>query len=273
MTSGELPTMPLVATKILGLLSSSDYRTQDLSRLIKTDVGITTKILKIANSAFYGCSREITTVDRAVVLLGSRTMKSLVIAASTKGVYKNSGLIEHLMWEHGVGVAIGCHMIANKLKIPMKDEALVSGLLHDIGKTILLQKYPEKFNEIYQDMYNNKREFEDLEVQIFGFSHSELGALLVKNWKLSEAVELSIKYQNNPTELSAINTDYIKLCACIHFANEICMFKGIGEREPRSDINLNENLGSKILNLKEEEVQEITEHIFEKYQIEKDLFN
>lgn len=271
--SGELPTMPVVATKILGLLSSVDYKTKDLSRLIKTDVGITTKILKIANSAFYGCSREITTVDRAVVLLGARTMKSLVIAASTKGVYKNSGLIEHLMWEHGVGVAIGSHMIANELLIPMREDALVSGLLHDIGKVILLQRFTEKFQEMYQEIYNNNMEFEDLEIPTFGFSHSELGGLLVRNWKLSEAVEHAIRYQNNPMELKTINSEHIALCATVNVANDICLYKGIGERKPKESLVLADTLGAKILELDQEKLDELAEKIYEKFQVEKTLFS
>ena len=92
MGSDELPTMPVVATKILALISTPDFTAKELSRLIRTDVGITTKILKIANSAFYDCSREITTIDRAIIMLGANTLKSLVIASSTKGVYKNSGI-------------------------------------------------------------------------------------------------------------------------------------------------------------------------------------
>ena len=271
--SGELPTMPVVATKILSLLSSSDYKTKDLSRLIKTDVGITTKILKIANSAFYGCSREITTVDRAVVLLGARTMKSLVIAASTKGVYKNSGLMEHLMWEHGVGVAIGAHMIASDLTLPLREDALVSGLLHDIGKVILLQRFTEKFQEMYQEIYNNNMEFEDLEIATFGFSHTELGGLLVKNWKLSEAVEHAILHQNDPMGLKAINPEHIPLCAAIRLANDICLFKGIGEREPKESLVLSETPGAKILDVGEEKLEEFIEQIYEKFQVEKTLFN
>jgi putative nucleotidyltransferase with HDIG domain len=271
--SSELPTMPVVASKLLSLLSSPDYKTKELSRLIKTDVGITTKILKIANSAFYGCSREITSVDRAVVLLGARTMKSLVIAASTKGVYKNSGLMEHLMWEHGVGVAIGAHIIAIAKGIPAKEDALVSGLLHDIGKTILLQTYPEKFDAMYQEMYNDDLEFEDLEIKTFGFSHTELGALLVKTWKLSEAVELTIANQNDPFALQKYQPEYLPLCGAVRFANDVCLYKGIGVRQAHEDLELSQSPGAVILEMNEEECQEMADEIEDKYQIEKDLFN
>lgn len=271
--AGDLPTMPVVAMKVMTLLNNPDFSTKELARIISSDLGITAKILKIANSAFYGCSREIASVDRAVVLLGARTMKSLVVAASTKGVYKDSGLVEQKMWEHGVGVAIGAHILASELRVTLHEEALVCGLLHDIGKVILKHHFPEKFEQLYEAMYNQGSTFEDLEMQIFGFSHTEVATVVARHWKLSQSVECVLGFQREPQKIPQEQAPYRPLAACVNLANDIALYKGIGERQPRTDINPAACPGAAVLGLQPERVAALVEKITERYAEEKAFFD
>ena len=95
----------------------------------------------------------------------------------------------------------------------------------------------------------------------------------MKTWKLSEATEHVIQHQNNPKELDQINPEYTKLCAAVRLANDICLLKGIGVREPKEDLNIFLSPGVETLEIDETKVIEYSENILEKYQVEKDLFS
>ena len=96
---------------------------------------------------------------------------------------------------------------------------------------------------------------------------------MVKTWKLSEPVESALLYQNDPQALSKIEPEHLTLCASVRLANDICLLKGIGVREPKTDMDLLNSPGAKALELSAEKINEFSENISEKYQVEKNLFN
>src|SRR6185369_1878105 len=113
MTASDLPTIPVVATKVMQLIESEGVSAEELARVVSADPAVAARVLKISNSSFYGCQRQIQTLSHAIMMLGYNTLRSLVVAASVKQVYKPYGLTEKMLWEHSFGAGLAARLIAN----------------------------------------------------------------------------------------------------------------------------------------------------------------
>ena len=165
MTTRDLPAMPQVAAKVLELSSDPDTSAQRLQQVIADDQAMTARILKIANSAMYSCSRRVKTLTEAIVMLGFNSIRSLVVTSAARNLYNTNssrtGLKERLLWEHSIGAAFACRILAAEYAPNLTEEAFLAGLLHDIGKLVLNQKAPREFDEIVQVVYNQNRSFHE----------------------------------------------------------------------------------------------------------------
>jgi putative nucleotidyltransferase with HDIG domain len=231
MLTGDLPPMPYVARRVMDIVNNPSTNAHDLQEVISKDQGLTGQILKIANSALYACSRKIETLTDAIIMLGFNAIRSLSIMSATKNLYqfkrqgKVLGLKDKLLWEHSVGSAVAARMIAQKVSVGYVEQAFMGGLLHDIGKLVLLQKIPEVFDSIVEEVYNTGRHFNEVEQEVLGFTHAEVGALLIKKWKLPEDFEEAIRYHNEVT--TGLNVEN-QLVYLIDLANHMCHKLGIG---------------------------------------------
>ena len=228
MNTRDLPAMPNVASKVLELSSDPGTSAQQLQQVIADDQALTARILKIANSAMYASSRKIRTLTEAIVLLGFNSIRSLVVTSAARNLYDTKrsrmGLKERLLWEHSMGCAFACRLLAKKKAPALAEEAFLAGLLHDIGKLVLNIQVPEHFDEIVQIVYNENRSFHDTEVEMLGFSHAEVGALLTGKWKLSTALEEAIRNHHTVDVLDSDSPLLNYLC----LGNEMCKKYGIG---------------------------------------------
>ena len=228
MSTRDLPAMPEVASKVLELSSDPNTSAQQLQQVISDDQAMTARILKIANSAMYSCSRKIKTLTEAIVMLGFNSIRSLVVTSAARNLYNTrnsrSGLKERLLWEHSIGAGFTCRILAQKRSPALVEEAFLAGLMHDIGKLVLNLRTPERFDEIVQIVYNENQPFHETEQRSLGFSHAEVGALLINKWKLSPVLEDVIRNHHNPEALSPDN----QLLLYLDLANNICRKMGIG---------------------------------------------
>jgi len=228
MTTRDLPAMPQVAAKVLELSSDPDTSAQKLQQVIADDQAMTARILKIANSAMYSCSRRVKTLTEAIVMLGFNSIRSLVVTSAARNLYNThsscTGLKERLLWEHSIGAAFACRILAERCAPKFTEEAFLAGLLHDIGKLVLNQKAPREFDEIVQVVYNQNRSFYRTEREILGFDHAQVGALLIGKWKLASVLEDVIFSHHDP----AILQDENPLHAILDLGNNLCHKMGIG---------------------------------------------
>jgi len=271
MSTRDLPAMPQVASKVLELSSDPNTSASQLQQVISDDQAMTARILKIANSAMYSCSRKIKTLTEAIVMLGFNSIRSLVVTSAARNLYNTrksrSGLKERLLWEHSIGAGFACRLMAQKHAPALTEEAFLAGLMHDIGKLVLNIRIPEKFDEIVQVVYNENRSFHSTEQENFGFTHAEVGSLLVNKWKLSPVLEDVIKNHHNPESISPDNP----LLLYLDLANQICHKLGIGfSDEP--ELNLVDSPANQILGLTEEMFNEITTHLQETLETEMEIF-
>lgn len=234
----DLPAVPAVAIKILKLIDDPFTSLDDVQRVIVADQSLATTVLKMANSAFYGSSHKIDTITDAVAVMGLNTIKMLTLAVSTREVYRNFGIIEQKLWEHGLGVSVASGIIANEFQNIKREEAVIAGLLHDIGKTIMNNSQPERFLLLTQRIYEERLRYEDIEHEYFGFNHSEVGALLAEKWEFPQILCDVIKNHHNRDFYLNNDGQIGDLCSIVALSDSICVRLGIGYRGPMADIDL-----------------------------------
>lgn len=237
MTTRDLPAMPQVASKVLELSSDPNTSAQQLQQVISDDQAMTGRILKIANSALYSCSRKIKTLTEAIVMLGFNSIRSLVVTSAARNLYNTrtsqTGLKERLLWEHSIGCAFACRIMAMETRPALTEEAFLAGLMHDIGKLVLNIQTPESFDQIVQVVYNENRPFSQTEKEVFGFDHTQVGALLINKWKLSPVLEEVILHHHTEEYLSPESP----LLLYLDLGNKLCHKLGIGfVEDPELDL-------------------------------------
>ena len=238
MTAADLPTIPVVAIKVMQLIESERATAQELAKVVASDPAVAARVLKISNSSFYGCQRQIQTLSSAIVVLGFSTLRSLVVAASVKQVYKPYGLTEKMLWEHSFAAGLAARIIASQSRAANEEEAFLAGLFHDIGKIIMNTLDRVKFQEVMQHCYNEGISFGEAERSIYPFSHDEVGAYVIRKWNLPEVLTTAI-LQHHRMEFSAEDSPaVIKLTAVTSLADLFCLKLGIGSRTPIDDLDL-----------------------------------
>ena len=231
--TGDLPTLPHVATKVMRLVSDPKTSAKDVQDAIITDQGMTAQILKISNSAMYGMKREIRTLTQAILLLGFESIRSIVVASASKKMYKAQGgapgFKEKLIWENSIGSALVSRGIAEQFPDMDKEEAFIGGLMHNMGKTVLNQKMPDAYSEIMVTSYNQGTPIHVIERQKLGFDHAELGYCLMQKWNLSDSLADAIRYYLEPEKAPLIHR---RLTAAIALGTMFCLDLGLGVSQP-----------------------------------------
>lgn len=224
---GELPPLPQVAAQVLRLVADPDSSTDDLQKVISRDQALTSQILKIANSAMFGMMREVRTVTQAIMTLGFSTIKSVVIAASAKNLYARGsvGLQERLLWEHAIVTALAARGFARLLRYPRAEEAFVGGLLHDIGKSVMGIKFPDRYGTLIRQVYNGEAETRELELDTFGFDHCMVGEALLRSWNLADSLETAVRWHHEPAQAPG---DQQILTALVALGNQLALGQGKG---------------------------------------------
>jgi len=235
---GDLPPMPDVAARVLRAIESDDCSVSDLRKIIERDPAIVARVLKVANSALYGFTRQIDTLSHALALLGMQTVKNLVLAASLRQVFKRFGLMEKLLFEHASITGPVAHRLARELSGGINaEEAFVSGLLHDLGQIVLANNHREEYEAVFARTYNQNIGFVEAENDAFGFHHGELGAEVAKRWQLSELQESVIRYHHEPELLGDLEPEVQKVCALITVASSALTKLGVGRRSPSDSLD------------------------------------
>lgn len=228
LSTQDLPAMPHVAGKVLDLSSDPNTSADQLQQVISDDQAMTARILKIANSAMYACSRQIKTLTEAIVMLGFDSIRSLVVTSAARSLYSagntRMGLKERLLWEHSVGSAFACRLLVMERYPRLAEEAFLAGLMHDIGKLLLNLQVPARFDEVVQIVYNENRHFCETEQELLGFDHTQVGAMLVAKWNLPPLLEQIIRDHHSPAEFSR----EMPLLLYLDIANNLCKKLGIG---------------------------------------------
>lgn len=223
----DLPPMPQVAQKARKILSDPKSSFSDLARVIESDQGIVTRVLKMANSPFYGLSGNVSSVQRASVVLGSKTlMEVLNLACSSEILGKTlSGynLAAGDLWMHSLAVAHGSRIIAQRVSPGLDQDAFSAGIIHDVGK-IILDPYVLERRSVFESFIRaGNGSFLEAEKKILGFDHAELASAVCVSWQIPANIARSIRYHHDPTPADGDILSFI-----VHMADAAAIMSGIG---------------------------------------------
>jgi len=223
-----VPTLPTVLTRVLNLLEEENSSAGDLERIIQHDQALSSKVLSVANSAYYGFRQQIDTVRRAVVALGFDEIRSICLGAGLLGFLQQNAFRDPdfagELWLHSLAVAEATRIIAVRTNSDEVDRAFTAGLLHDLGKVVLAAFFPDDLEALLSLQEQEAIAYHDAEIAL-GMEHWEIGKVLAGHWELPLVLEEAIGFHHNPSP----SQTYFQLTAAVHLANELAHQLGIGQ--------------------------------------------
>ncbi len=188
---------------------------------IEKDPAIVLKLLKLVNSAFYGFSSKVSSLHQAVVLLGFNTVRNAVLSVSIMNAFKDANKLEGFdmneFWQHSVAVAVTSKHLARTTGMVSADDSFVSGLLHDVGKIILIQFIRSLFEKVWNQMKTTQKTFFEAESDTSPIDHAMIGAVLTRKWQLPEGLVDTIRYHHQPN----MESDTFKMQSLVCLADMI----------------------------------------------------
>ncbi|MCP4581264.1 MAG: HDOD domain-containing protein [candidate division Zixibacteria bacterium] len=202
---------PTILKEILGLINDQDVSNKDLADIILKDPSITVRLLKIANSSYYGVSRDITSVNQAIMVIGLKAVKYFILSISVfsqvSAKKDKSNLDQKQLWTHFLETAVTSRKIAEHINYELPDEVYVAGLLHDIGLILLESNFPDEYGEVL----NYAKEGEDLcqaEKKVFGVDHQEVAEYVSQKWNMPKKLHepLCKHHLNSEEDIEKMST-------------------------------------------------------------------
>jgi HD-like signal output (HDOD) protein len=223
----ELPPMPQTVFKAREILGDPKSSAQQVAMILETDQAIAAKVLKMANSAYYGLMGKVSSIQHASVVLGYKTLAEIVTLAGGSAVLGSTlegyDLAAGDLWNHSLGVAFGSKIIATRKHPALANDAFAAGLIHDVGK-LVLDPYVRERKEAFQAfMAGEQRPFLLAEREILGFDHGEIAFELCRAWNVPQTLLNAIRHHHAPDKGNGND-----LTAMVHMADVIAMMSGIG---------------------------------------------
>lgn len=201
----DLPTLPVIAQKVLMLADDDETSAEKLTALISSDQALSVKVLSLANSAYYGHRAKIGTIRHAVIVIGTNMLKQLSLSVLVCGTLGRKGKERTEFWKHSFATATACSLIARKAKISEGDVSFMAGLLHDIGRMVIDTYFPDEPE----------------------MEHTEVGAWMAERWQLPEPLVSAIAFHHSvaPEHLAQ------PITACVHAA-DACAKRAFTDKDP-----------------------------------------
>lgn len=222
----DLPPMPEVVYKAKKVMADINSSFADLAIVLVTDQAIATRVLKLANSVYYGLSGTVSSIQQASVVLGQKTLSEILTMASASQLLDQTmpgyGLDPGQFWRHSLLVAFGARIVTGRIKPHLAEDAFAAGLTHDAGK-LVLDPYIHERAEVFDEfMAGGQKSFLEAEKQILGFDHCEIAAEVCKAWKMPENITLAIRFHHYPSR-----SDSDHLAYSLHVADSLSLISSM----------------------------------------------
>ncbi len=198
---GNLPAFSPVLHHLMDVLSNPNTSTLDVAKAVMKDQALTTRLLRLVNSAYYGFSRRIGTVSEAILLLGFTAVRNLIVTLGVAEMFptaSKSGVASVCLWRHAASTAIAASLLSREIKEPGREDVFVAGLLHDVGKLVELQLLRDQFLAAVKLTSDAGLAMRDAEAQVLGFDHADVGYEVAALWGFPEPLREAIRYHHKP---------------------------------------------------------------------------
>jgi len=223
----DIPSIPVLAFKVLDMLSKESSNTDDLARIISFDPSFASRLLKAANSTYFSRGDGVSSIELAILRLGFETVNDLVVMSALKDLRGHADEIDMGLWEHSTAVAVASKLIAEQLGYGRATQHLIHGLLHDIGKMVMNINFKEKYAMVIDEVRSSGKPFEDVEFGVFGFTHCGMGDYTARTWKLPGDIRSAVSLHHCTASEIADRED-IKDVLLVKAADYICSELRIG---------------------------------------------
>ena len=223
----DLPTLPHVARRVIEIAYDPKSSAANMSEVISRDQSLTAKVLRVVNSAYYGFPRKIESVKQAVVILGFKAVSDLVVSVSVFDAFeKKTGLDFDMLgfWKHSIGVAVTAKTLAKYSGFMPVEDVFVPGLLHDIGKVVMVSFLPEEYKVVIDRVRSTGRWIRDVEEELLGIDHASIGRFVADKWNFPPKIVSTIFYHHRPL----LAKDYRDIVGIIHAADVLVRVRKIG---------------------------------------------
>ncbi len=226
----QLPSIPEVASKIINMVNDPDVSFKVIAEEISKDQSMTTNILKLCNSAYFSKGKEITSLDRAIVTLGLKEVKDIVMVVAAKPVLDKFvigyDLAKGDLWKHGIVVANMAKNIAVKCgQKNIADVVFTGGIIHNVGKVVLALFVQSTYKDILAAVETKQITFSEAEKEIMGFSHQEVGERILSKWDFPPVLKSIVRFYQEPEKAPK---EHLKEVSIVHLANVLSLMAGIG---------------------------------------------
>ncbi len=259
----SVPMLPELVARILKMMDDPQVSAYQLAKVVAKDQSLVSAILRVVNSAYYGLLCRVASVSQAVVLLGFRTIRNLVLTATVMNAYggrSSSGIFDRSAhWRHSIGCAAAATVLAKQWRKSEPEGAFLAGLVHDIGRVIMDQYFPDEFEKALALADWDAIPLTQAEERVFdGFTHADIGRHVAQKWKFPDDIVSGIGGHHGPGEQGS----WGNLAAVVHIADVMAHRAGlaVGTWQPELDEAALEAIGRS-----EEQVEELNEMFLEEY--------
>ena len=270
-SSAKLYSLPEVYYRLRGVLDNPEFSMADVVSVISSDAGMTARLLKMVNSAFYGFESEIHTVSHAIGMIGTQQLQDLVLATSLTRTFAGISSDQMNMatfWYNSVYCGVAARLLASRCNVLDCERLFVAGLLSDIGHLVMYQQLPELSEQSIRQSRESNLALHEVEQEIFGFDYAQAGGELTRQWRLPKILQHAIRYHLDPVE----SEEHSLAAAIVYISRELTIANETGAGKELQDLQireviwyltgLNPNTCGSISEEVEEQVGEITSLIF-----------
>jgi putative nucleotidyltransferase with HDIG domain len=255
----EIPTLPGLFRKIVAVIEDDRASVKDLASIISDDQAVTAKVLKLANSAYYGCFKQVSTVEQAVTVVGFNEVKSASLSITVFGKFSKKIPMGTLarFWVHSLASATAVNSMGGRGQELGVEKIYVGALLHDIGKLVLHVVLGEDYLSLLNQAASESCPLLEMEKRVLGCHHAQVGEWLAQKWHFPQDLKEVIAFHHHPFRGGLLQP---KTVATIYLANHLAKrFVGIGSLESASDPTLDQVL--QVLRVNGEEMEQMGEYI------------
>jgi putative nucleotidyltransferase with HDIG domain len=256
-----LPTLPGMIHKVLALVQDEDTSARTLGNLIAYDQAISSRLLKVANSAYYGFMRGIATVQHAIVILGFKEVKSLTLGITVFNTInktnKESSITHEELWMHSIGCALAGQIICKKEPGVDAETIFTAALLHDIGKLVLDNYFTQEYGKVLEKVQLKGISMVEAEEEVMGFTHADVGGFLCDRWKFPPMLVSPIRLHH---QLEEVDAEHMQITSVVHLADILCKRAHIGNGGDNKIPPLH-SLAKEHLKLEESDLDTIVEEL------------